>query len=155
MSDFSEKKETLKSSIKELHQVEGIAALSTGNLSHEEIEAIFNSLPVELTFVDKEDIVRYFNQTKERIFTRTKAVIGRKVQQCHPQKSIQIVNQILEDFKAGRRDVAEFWLHLDGRLVDIRYLPVRSERGKYLGCLEVTQDITNLKSIEGEKRLLS
>jgi PAS domain S-box-containing protein len=136
-------------------EVEGIAAFSTGNLSHEEIEAIFNSLPVELTFVDKEDMVRYFSQTKERIFTRTKAVIGRTVQQCHPQKSIQIVNQILEDFKAGRRDVAEFWLHLDRKLIHIRYLPVRSEKGEYLGCLEVTQDITNLKSIEGEKRLLS
>ena len=136
-------------------EVEGIAAFSTGNLSHEEIEAIFNSLPVELTFVDKEDMVRYFNQTKERIFTRTKAVIGRTVQQCHPQKSIQIVNQILEDFKAGRRDVAEFWLHLDGKLIYIRYFPVRSEKGEYLGCLEVTQDITNLKSIDGEKRLLS
>jgi PAS domain S-box-containing protein len=155
MSDFSEKKETLKSSIKELHQVEGIAAFATGNLSHQEIEAIFNSLPFDLTFVDKEDTVRYFSQSKERIFARTKAVIGRKVQQCHPQKSLKMVNQILEDFKSGRRAVADFWLHLDGRLVYIRYLAVRSETGDYLGCLEVTQDITNLKSIEGDKRLLS
>jgi len=136
-------------------EVEGIAAFATGNLSHKEIEAIFNSLPVDLTFVDKEDTVRYFSQTKERIFTRTKAVIGRKVQQCHPQKSLHVVNKILEDFRSGRRDVAEFWIHLDRRLVYIRYFPVRSETGDYLGCLEVTQDITNIKSIEGEKRLLS
>jgi DUF438 domain-containing protein len=136
-------------------QVEGIAAFATGNLSHEEIEAIFNSLPVDLTFVDKEDTVRYFSQSKDRIFARTKAVIGRKVQQCHPQKSLRIVNQILEDFKSGRRDVADFWIHLDSRLVYIRYLAVRSKTGDYLGCLEMTQDITNLKSIEGEKKLLS
>jgi PAS domain S-box-containing protein len=172
MSDFSKKKEILKSSINRLHwgkelkkikeqfeevihSTSSMAAFSTGNLSHVEIEAIFNSLPVELTFVDKEDIVRYFSQTKERIFTRTQAVIGRKVQQCHPQKSLRIVNQILEDFKSGRRNVAEFWIHLDGKLIYIRYLPVRNEKGGYLGCLEVTQDITSLKSIEGEKRLLS
>ncbi len=135
-------------------EVEGMAVFSTGNLFHEEIEAIFNALPVDLTFVDKEDMVRYFSQSKERIFTRTKAVIGRKVQHCHPQKSLHVVNQILEDFKSGRREAAEFWIHLDGRLVYIRYLPVRSEKGEYLGCLEVTQDITEIKSIEGEKRLL-
>ncbi len=134
---------------------EGIASFSTGNLSHEEIEAIFNTLPVDLTFVDREDTVRYFSQTKERIFPRTKAVIGRKVQQCHPQKSLYVVNQILEDFKSSRRDVADFWIHLDGKLIYIRYFAVRDEKGEYLGCLEVSQDITNIKSIEKEKRLLS
>jgi hypothetical protein len=135
--------------------VEGIASFSTGNLSHEEIEAIFNTLPVDLTFVDREDTVRYFSQTKERIFPRTKAVIGRKVQQCHPQKSLDAVNQILEDFKSGRRDVADFWIHLDGKLVYIRYFAVHGKKGEYLGCLEVTQDITKIKLIEKEKRLLS
>jgi len=81
-------------------------------------------------------------------------VIGRKVQQCHPQKSIHIVNQILEDFRKGRRDVAEFWINMQGRLIYIRYFPLRSKNGEYMGCLEVTQDITNIKKIEGEKRLL-
>jgi len=133
---------------------EGLVAFKTGNLSYEEIEEVFNTLPVDLTFVDKEDTVRYFSQTKERIFPRTKAVIGLKVQQCHPQKSLHVVNKILEDFKAGRRDVAEFWIHLDQRLIYIRYFPVRSEKGDYLGCLEVTQDITDVKTIEGEKKLL-
>jgi len=129
-------------------------SFETGNLSFKEIESILNTLPVDLTFVDKEDTVRYFSQTKERIFPRTKAVIGRKVQQCHPQKSIHVVDQILDDFKKGRRDVAEFWIKLNERVIYIRYFPVRDSNDNYLGCLEVTQDITDIKSIEGEKRLL-
>lgn len=135
-------------------ETEGRLAFKTGNLSQEEIEAIFNALPVDLTFVDKEDTVRYFSLTKERIFPRTKAVIGRKVQQCHPQKSVRVVNKILEDFRAGRRDAAEFWINLDKKLIYTRYFPIRSEKGKYLGCLEVTQDITDVKTMEGEKKLL-
>lgn len=124
------------------------------SLSKEEIEAIFNNLPVDITFVDSEDTVRYFSQSKERIFPRTKAVIGRKVQQCHPQKSLHVVNQILEDFKSGQRDVAEFWINLKGRLIYIRYFAVHDKDGNYLGCLEATQDITDVRKIEGEKRLL-
>ena len=133
---------------------ESLIQFETGNLSQEEIEAIFNNLPVDITFVDKNDMVRYFSQTKGRIFVRTKAVIGRKVQKCHPPKSVHIVNQILEAFKNGRRDVAEFWMKLEGRLIYIRYFPVRDRNGDYLGCLEVTQDITNIKKIEDERRLL-
>ncbi|MFQ6083565.1 MAG: DUF438 domain-containing protein [Candidatus Aminicenantia bacterium] len=135
-------------------EVEGVVSFETGTLSKEEIEAIFNTLPVDITFVDKEDTVRYFSQSKERIFPRAKAVIGLKVQQCHPQKSIHIVNQILEDFKSGRRDVAEFWINLKGRLIYIQYFAVHDKNGDYLGCLEVTQDITEIKKIGGEKRLL-
>ena len=134
--------------------VEGMVPFETGALSKEEIEAIFDALPVDITFVDRGDTVRYFSQSKERVFLRTKAVIGRKVQQCHPQKSIHIVKQILEDFKSGRRDVAEFWINLKDRLIYIRYFPVRNKSGDYLGCIEVTQDITDIKKIEGEKRLL-
>lgn len=133
---------------------EGIIHFETGALSKEEVEAILNTLPVDVTFVDKDDTVRYFNRSEERIFVRTKAVIGRKVQQCHPQKSIHIVNRILEDFKSGREDVAEFWINFKGRLIHIRYFAVRDRNGEYLGCLEVTQDITDIKRIEGEKRLL-
>lgn len=135
-------------------EMEGMISFETGNLSKEEIESILNNLPVDITFVDKEDTVRYFSQSKERIFPRTKAVIGRKVQNCHPEKSIHIVNQILNDFRSGKRDVAEFWIDLKGRLIYIRYFAVRSKNGDYLGCLEVTQDITEIKKIEGEKRLL-
>jgi len=133
---------------------EGVVSFEIGSLSKEELEAALNTLPVDITFVDKDDTVRYFSQGKERTFVRTKAVIGRKVQQCHPQKSVHVVNRILEAFKNGSRDVAEFWIDLKGRLIYIRYFAVRGKSGEYLGCLEVTQDITNIKKIEGERRLL-
>ena len=126
----------------------------TGTFSKDEIEATLNTLPVDITFVDKEDTVRYFSKSEKRIFVRTKAVIGRKVQQCHPQKSVHIVDKILDGFKNGKKDVAEFWIEKGNRLVHIRYFPVRNKDGKYLGTIEVTQDITDLKKIEGEKRLL-
>lgn len=134
-------------------EIAGMVAFEAGALSREEIEAIFNTLPVDVTFVDKEDTVRYFSQSKDRLFTRAKAVIGRKVQQCHPQKSVHLVNQILDDFKSGRKDVAEFWINFRGRLVYIRYFAVRNQNRDYLGCLEVTQDITDIRKIEGERRL--
>ena len=133
---------------------ERITQLETGTLSKEEVEAILNALPVDVTFVDKGDTVRYFNKAGKRIFVRTKAIIGRKVQQCHPQKSVHVVNKILESFKAGKKDVAEFWIQVGNRLVHIRYFAVRDKDGKYLGTMEVTQDITDIKKIEGEKRLL-
>jgi PAS domain S-box-containing protein len=126
----------------------------TGTLTKEEVEALLNSLPVDITFVDKDDTVRYFNKAEKRIFVRTKAVIGRKVQLCHPQKSIHIVNRILDAFKEGKKDVAEFWINFNNRLIHIRYFAVRDKNGKYLGTIEVTQDITDIKNIEGEKRLL-
>lgn len=127
----------------------------TGELSLDEMKAVLNTLPVDITFVDKDDSVKYFNQSGERIFPRTKAVIGRKVQQCHPQKSVHVVNQILKSFREGSRDVAEFWINLQERLIHIQYFAVRGEENTYLGCLEVTQDITDIQKIEGEKRLLS
>jgi len=135
-------------------EIKGMIPFETGTLSKKMFEAIFNNLPVEITFVDKEDTVRYFNQPKERIFPRTKALIGQKVQQCHSQKSLHIVNKILEDFKSGRRDSAEFWINLKGRLIYTQYFAVHDKNGDYLGCLEVTQDITDIKKIKGEKRLL-
>ncbi|MBS7629516.1 DUF438 domain-containing protein, partial [Candidatus Bathyarchaeota archaeon] len=129
-------------------------AFETGELSIEEIESIFNTLPVEITYVDKDDTVRYYSQTKDRIFVRTKAVLGRKVQQCPPQKSLHAVNKILDEFRRGLRESADFWIRLKDRLIYIRYFPIRGKGGEYLGCLEVTQDITDIKRLEGEKRLL-
>jgi len=126
----------------------------TGSLSKEEVEAVLDSLPVDISFIDKEDRVKYFNKAEGRIFVRTKAVIGRKVQLCHPQKSVHVVNKILEAFKTGKKDVAEFWISLNNRLILIRYFAVRDKNGKYLGTVEVTQDITDIKKIEGQKRLL-
>ena len=131
-----------------------ILQFETGSLSEEEVEAVLDSLPVDVSFIDKEDRVKYFNKTEGRIFVRTKAVIGRKVQLCHPQKSVHIVNKILEAFKTGKKDVAEFWINLNDRLILIKYFAVRNKNGKYLGTVEVTQDITDIKKIEGQKRLL-
>jgi PAS domain S-box-containing protein len=132
----------------------GGVSFETGSLAYQEIEAIFNNLPVDITFVDKDNTVRYFSQSAERIFPRTKAIIGLKVQNCHPQKSVHAVNQILDDFRDGRRNMAQFWINLKGRLIYIRYFAIRDGKGTYIGCLEVTQDITDIKKIESEKRLL-
>jgi PAS domain S-box-containing protein len=126
----------------------------TGSLSKEEAEAILDTLPVDISFIDKDDRVKYFNKAEKRIFVRTKAVIGRSVQLCHPQKSIHIVNKIVEAFTTGEKDKAEFWINMNNRLVHIRYFAVRDKNGKYLGTMEVTQDLTDLKKIEGERRLL-
>jgi len=133
---------------------EGVLQFETGTLSNEEVEAVLDSLPVDISFVDKEDRVKYFNKAEGRIFVRTKAVIGRKVQLCHPQKSVHVVNSILEAFKTGKEDVAEFWININNRLIYIRYFAVRDKNGKYLGTMEVTQDLTSIKKIEGEKKLL-
>lgn len=122
--------------------------------STETLEAIIDALPVEVSFVDDTDSVRYYSKGNERIFKRTPAVIGRKVQNCHPQKSLHKVEQVVSELKSGRRNVAEFWIDLKGRKIYIRYFAVKDKRGKYLGILEVTQDITDLQKITGEKRLL-
>ncbi len=126
-----------------------LEALSTGT-----VEAIFDALPVEVSFVDEADTVRYYSKGDNRIFRRTPAVIGRKVQDCHPQTSLPKVLQVVSELKSGKRDVAEFWIDLKGRKIYIRYFPVKDKAGKYLGILEVTQDITDLQKITGEKRLL-
>jgi PAS domain S-box-containing protein len=123
-------------------------------LSHEVIEALLDAFPVDITFVDNEDRVRYFNKEGKRIFPRSRKIIGLKVQKCHPQKSIHVVNQILEDFRNKKRDSANFWIDLKGQKTYIRYFAVRDKKGKYLGCLEVTQDITDIQKITGQKRLL-
>jgi DUF438 domain-containing protein len=125
------------------------------NLDHDTLGAILNTLPVELSFVDANDTVRYFShENLPKIFPRTRGAIGMQVQNCHPEKSVHMVNEILADFKAGTRDVAEFWIDMGGRKIYIRYWPVRDADGEYLGCLEAVQDITEIQKIEGQKRLL-
>jgi DUF438 domain-containing protein len=133
---------------------EGILQFETGSLTKEQLGGLINSLPVDITFIDAEDTVRYFNKPEKRFFVRTKAVIGRKVQMCHPQKSLDVVTTILDSFKTGKKDVAEFWIKLNNHLVYIRFFAVRDKDGKYLGTMEVVQDITKIKSIGGERRLL-
>lgn len=133
---------------------QGEIRFPTGVLTPRELSAILDALPLELTFVDAQDRVRYFNRPKDRIFLRTRAIIGRKVQNCHPQKSLPLVERILEDFRSKRRDRAVFWIDLGQKKVHISFHAVRDKDGNYLGCLEVVQDITPYRRLEGEKRLL-
>jgi len=124
------------------------------NLSKEQLAGILEALPVEVSFVDENYLVRFWNKHETRIFKRPISMVGKSVQNCHPKHSVDKVNQILSGFKSGKRDSAEFWIDLRGRKVYIRYFAVRDKTGRYLGTLEVTQDITEIKKIEGEKRLL-
>ena len=127
----------------------------TGSLSAKELEAILNALPVDATFVDAEDRVRYFTHGAERVFARSRAVLGRKVQYCHPPSSVGTIERILEGFRSGRRDRAAFWIDRRGRFVHIEYVALRDAAGAYLGCLEVTQDLTAKRALAGEQRLLA
>lgn len=125
------------------------------NLSMEQIDAIMETMPVEITFVDADDTVAYFNRLdKDKIFVRTRSVIGRKIEMCHPEKSVDKVKRIVEGFKDGTRDKAEFWIDFMGDKILIRYFPLRNEEGDYIGVLEVTQRIGEIQKIKGEKRLL-
>jgi PAS domain S-box-containing protein len=124
------------------------------NLSREQLEGILEAIPVEISFVDENDLVKFWNKHETRIFKRPISVIGKSVQKCHPKQSLNKVNQILSDFKSSRQDSAKFWINLGERKVYIRYFAVRDKGGRYLGTLEATQDITEIKKIEGEKRLL-
>lgn len=126
----------------------------TGSLTLEQMKAIFSTLPVDLTYVDADDRVRFFSEGQDRVFIRPKAVIGRKVQHCHPPGSVHIVDEILDDFKAGRQNVADFWIDFQGRFVFIRYFALRGDKGQYLGTLEVTQDLTRERALTSERRLL-
>lgn len=132
----------------------GYIKFETGILSAKEINAMFNHMPFDITFIDKDDIVKYFTMGKERIFPRTKAVIGRTVQNCHPPASVHIVNKMVEDFKTGKKDHEDFWIKMGDLYVYIRYFAVRDEDGTYLGTMEVTQNIKPIKELEGEKRLV-
>ncbi|MEN4010591.1 MAG: DUF438 domain-containing protein [Chloroflexota bacterium] len=134
---------------------DGRVQMPTGSFRLEELIQLFKTLPFDITFVDRDDTVRYFSPGRERIFERSRAILGRKVQYCHPPKSVHIVNQIVRDFKAGKQDRARFWINLRGKLVYIVYYAVRSDAGEYLGTLEVTQDLSELRALEGERRLLA
>jgi hypothetical protein len=133
---------------------QGTVVLPTGALSLEQLKALFLTLPVDITFVDAEDRVRFFSEGPNRVFARPKAILGRLVQHCHPPSSVDVVERILSDFRSGRQSVAEFWIDFRGRFAHIRYFALRDGEGTYLGTLEVTQDLTRERSLEGERRLL-
>lgn len=126
----------------------------TGILNVDQLIAIFQTLPVDLTFVDSDDTVRFYSEGQNPIFPRTRSVIGRQVINCHPPKSMHLVEEILTDFKSGTRDVAEFWIDRRDLKIYIRYFALKDEAGQYLGCLEVSQNITEIQQITGQKRLL-
>lgn len=132
----------------------GSVVLPTGVLQIAELFCMLDALPIDITFVDKDDTVKYFSQGTERVFPRTKAIIGRKVTNCHPPASVHIVEGILEDFKSGKKAHEDFWIKMGPKYVYIRYFAVRDEAGAYLGTVEVTQDIAPVQAITGEKRLV-
>jgi hypothetical protein len=129
--------------------------MPTGSLSIEELTSILNTAPFDITFVDKDDKVKYFSHGDERVFSRSRAILKRDVRMCHPPSSVHVVNQIIDDFKNGRQSRAPFWINFQGKFVLIEYFAVRDKNGNYLGTLEVTQDVTKARKLEGEQRLLS
>jgi uncharacterized protein len=129
--------------------------LSTGSYDINELEALFKSLPLDITFVDKDDKVKFFSLGAERIFTRNRAILGRDVRMCHPPSSVHVVEQILSDFKSRKENSAAFWINMQGRFIYIEYFALRGKENEYLGTIEITQDLTHLRKLEGEQRLLS
>ena len=129
--------------------------LSTGSFSPEELEGFLNSLPVDFTFVDKNDKVKYFSEGRNRVFPRSKAIIGRLVQYCHPPSSVHIVDQILNDFKSGSQDQAKFWIQMGDKFVHIAYFAVKDKNGDYLGTVEMSHDVAEYRKLEGERRILN
>ncbi len=141
--------------IKDVEKQGSNIKLPSGNFSVEELLAILNTLPFDITFVDKNDKVKYFSQSSDRIFQRNRAILNRDVRHCHPPASAHIVDKIIEDFKSGKHDRAPFWINLKDRFVHIEYFALRNEKGEYLGTLEVSQDLTGYRKLEGEQRILS
>lgn len=128
--------------------------LPSGSFNINELTAILNTIPFDMTFVDKNDRVKYFTQGRERIFARSRAILGRNVRNCHPPSSVHVVEKILGDFKSGKKDHSAFWITLKDRFIHIEYFALRSEDSDYLGTLEVSQDLTEKRKLKGEQRLL-
>ncbi|RBQ27999.1 DUF438 domain-containing protein [Aliarcobacter vitoriensis] len=125
-----------------------------GYLTMEQVNCIFKFLPIDITYVDENDKVVFYNRGDERVFPRSAGIIGREVKFCHPPKSVDQVLKILEEFKAGRKDIADFWINFKGKFIHIRYFAVRDENKTYKGVIEMSQDVTEIRALEGEKRLL-
>jgi len=133
---------------------DGTIMMPTGHVTVEQLTSVLSTLPLDLTFIDADDRVAFFSEGPDRIFARSKAIIGRRVQHCHPPSSVEVVDRILDDFRTGRQNVAEFWIEFHGKFVHIRYFAVRNPKGEYLGTVELTQDIAPLRLLQGERRIL-
>ncbi|MDD2306775.1 MAG: DUF438 domain-containing protein [Prolixibacteraceae bacterium] len=129
--------------------------LTTGSFGIDELESLFKTLPIDITFVDKDDKVKFFSHGPNRIFARNRAILGRDVRMCHPPSSVHVVDQIIEDFRSGKENSAAFWINMQGRFIYIEYFAMRGKEGDYLGTIEFTQDLTQLRKLEGDQRLLS
>jgi uncharacterized protein len=132
----------------------GEVDLKTGFLSPEQIRLIFNHLPVDITYVDENNKVKFFSTPEKRIFRRTNSIIGRDVKNCHPPESVHVVEQIVESFRNGEKSKASFWIHMKGEFILIQYFAIRDEMGNYKGVVEVSQEVTEIRNLEGEQRLL-
>lgn len=139
----------------EMNKIGGNIQLPSGSFSVEELLAILNHLPIDMTFVDKDDKVKYFSQGKERIFQRNRAILNRDVRLCHPPASAHIVDKIIDDFKSGKENRAPFWINMDGNMIHIEYFALRNEKGEYLGTLEVSHNVQGYRDLEREQRILS
>lgn len=148
---YPEKIKTQQNS--EISIQKGSVNFPTGSLTAEELKNIFDNLPVDITYVDKNDEVKYFSENSERVFVRSKAIIGRNVENCHPQKSVDIVKKILSDFKSGKKDYADFWLNIGEKFVYIKYIAIRNNKREYMGVLETMQNISPYRELSGEKRI--
>jgi hypothetical protein len=144
-----------KQSINEAQKSGSHIQLPSGGFSAEELLCILNTLPVDITFVDKDDKVKFFNQSSDRIFQRNRAILNRDVRHCHPPASAHIVDKIIEDFRSGAQSSAPFWINKGGKFIHIEYFALRNEKGEYLGTLEVSHDLSHYRSLEGEQRILS
>ena len=129
-------------------------SLSTGTLTLNQLELIFSNLPVDMTYVDENNIVKYYSNPPHRIFPRTNAIIGREVQNCHPPESVDVVNRIVESFRSGEKKDASFWIQMGKKFILIRYFAIWDNQSVFRGTLEVSQEISDIKKLEGERRLL-
>ncbi len=125
-----------------------------GYMTPEQVNLLLKFLPVDITYVDENDKVIFYNRGEDRVFPRSKGIIGREVKFCHPPKSVHLVLRIVEEFRAGTKDVAEFWINFKGRMIHIRYFAVRDKNKKYRGVIEMSQDVTDIQKLKGQKRLL-
>lgn len=132
----------------------GFIKFETGILSTKELNLILNNIPGDFTFVDEDNIVKYFSNSKDRIFPRTKAVIGRTVENCHPPASVHVVEDLVNDFKLGKKDSESFWINKGDLFVLIQYFAIRDENGEFIGTLEYSQDVSHIRALTGEKRLV-
>jgi len=136
-------------------RTDGAVQLPSGSFTVNELLAILNTVPVDMTFVDKNDKVKYFSQGAHRIFPRSRSIINRDVRLCHPPGSVDIVEKIIDDFRSGKASHAPFWIQMKGKFILIEYHALKDDNGEYLGTLEVSQDLTNARALEGERRILS